>query len=116
VLGAMTELDGAHRQKDLQALLLRSTRLLALLSILASFVIGGRPSVVAPLVGKEFVSSYSLVAVLAFGYMINLTQHAALLIIIAKGQHGPLVGGRSRRELQILSSASFGGGHTACLV
>ena len=91
VLGAMTELDGAHRQKDLQALLLRSTRLLALLSILGGvlLLLDGRP-LLHLWVGKEFVSSYSLVAVLAFGYMINLTQHAALLIIIAKGQHGPL--------------------------
>jgi O-antigen/teichoic acid export membrane protein len=41
-------------------------------------------------VGKELVSAYSLVVVLALGYMVNLTQHSALLIIIAKGQHGPL--------------------------
>ena len=91
VLGAMTELDGAHRQTDLQELLVRSTRLLALLSILGGvlLLVDGRP-LLHLWVGKELVSAYPLVAILAFGYMINLTQHSALLIIIAKGQHGPL--------------------------
>ena len=31
-----------------------------------------------------------MIAILAFGYMINLAQHPMLLIVIAKGQHGPL--------------------------
>ena len=91
VLGAMTELDGARRQKDLQALLLRSTRFLALLSTLGGvlLLLNGR-MLLYLWVGKELVSAYSLVAVLAFGYMINLSQHSALLVILAKGQHGPL--------------------------
>lgn len=91
VLGAMTELVGARRQNDLQALLLRSTRLLALLSILGGVLLLADGRMLLHLwVGEELVSAYSLVAVLAFGYMIALTQHAALLIVISKGQHGPL--------------------------
>ncbi len=91
VLGAMTELDGARRQPYLQALLLRSTRLLALLSILGGVLLLADGRMLLHLwVGEELVSAYSLLAVLAFGYMIALTQHAALLIIISKGQHGPL--------------------------
>ncbi len=91
VLGAMTELDGGRRQKDLQALLLRSTRLLALLSILGGVLLLADGRMLLHLwVGEELVSAYAIVAVLAFGYMINLTQHAALLIVISKGQHGPL--------------------------
>lgn len=91
VLGAMTELEGARKQKDLQALLLRSTRLLALLSILGGVLLLADGRLLLHLwVGKELVSAYPLVAVLAFGYMIALTQHSALLIVISKGQHGPL--------------------------
>lgn len=91
VLGAMTELDGGRRQKDLQALLVRSTRLLALLSILGGVLLLADGRMLLHLwVGEELVSAYSLVAILAFGYMIYLTQHAALLIVISKGQHGPL--------------------------
>jgi O-antigen/teichoic acid export membrane protein len=91
VFGAMTELDGGNRQKDLQELLLRSTRLLALLSILGGvlLLVDGR-ALLRLWVGKEVASAYSVVAVLAFGYMINLAQHPTLLIVIAKGRHGPL--------------------------
>jgi O-antigen/teichoic acid export membrane protein len=82
VFGAMTELNGGGRQKELKDLLLRSTRFLALLSIL-----GG---VLRLWVGDGLASAYPIIAVLAFGYMINLAQHPMLLIVIAKGQHGPL--------------------------
>lgn len=91
VFGEMTELDGGHRQKDLQQLLLRSTRLLGILSILggALLVVDGR-SLLRLWVGNELVSAYPLVAILAFAYTINLVQHPMLLIVIAKGRHGPL--------------------------
>jgi O-antigen/teichoic acid export membrane protein len=91
VLGAMTELDGGRRQKELQALLLRSTRLLALLSILGGVLLVADSRMLLRLwVGQELESAYIIVAILALGYMVNLTQHAALLIVISKGQHGPL--------------------------
>ncbi len=91
VFGAMTELNGACRQIELRALLLRSTRLLALLSILGGVLLLADGRMLLHLwLGEELVSAYPLVAVLAFGYMITLTQHSALLIVIAKGQHGPL--------------------------
>jgi len=91
VLGTMTELDGARRQKDLQELLLRSTRLLGLLSVLGGvlLLVDGRP-LLHLWVGNELLSAYPLVAALAFAYMINLVQHPTLLVVIAKGQHGPL--------------------------
>ena len=91
VLGAMTELNGGHRQKDLRELLLRSTRLLGLLSILGGvlLLVDGR-SLLRLWVGKELLSAYPLVVVLALGYTVNLVQHPTLLIIIAKGRHGPL--------------------------
>jgi O-antigen/teichoic acid export membrane protein len=91
VFGAMTELDGGHRQEELQELLLRSARFLALLSILGGVLLivdGG--ALLRLWVGNGFASAYPLVAVLAFGYMINLAQHPMLLIVIAKGRHGPL--------------------------
>ena len=91
VLGTMTELDGGHRREDLRELLLRSTRLLGLLSILGGtlLLIDGRP-LLRLWVGSDLVSAYPLVAVLAFGYTINLAQHPTLLLVIAKGRHGPL--------------------------
>jgi O-antigen/teichoic acid export membrane protein len=91
VLGAMTELDGARRTKELQALLLRSTRLLGLLSVMGGVLLLADGRMLLQLwVGKELVSAYPLVALLAIAYTINLTQHATLLIVISKAQHGPL--------------------------
>jgi O-antigen/teichoic acid export membrane protein len=91
MLGTMTELDGGHRNKELRDLLLKSTRLLGLLSILGGvlLVVDGR-SLLQLWVGKELASAYHLVAVLAVGYTINLMQHPTLLIVIAKGCHGSL--------------------------
>ncbi len=91
VLGTMTELDGGHRQKELRELLLRSTRLLGLLSILGGvlLLVDGRQWLYL-WVGNDLVSAYPVVAVLAFGYTINLAQHPTLLVLIAKGRHGPL--------------------------
>jgi O-antigen/teichoic acid export membrane protein len=91
VFGAMTELDGGRRHEDLRDLLLRSTRFLALLSILGGvlLIVDGR-ALLRLWVGPGLVSAYPLVAVLAFAYMINLAQHPMLLIVIAKGRHGPL--------------------------
>jgi O-antigen/teichoic acid export membrane protein len=91
VLGSMTQLDGAHRDKDLRNMLLRSTRLLALLSVLGGvlLLVDGR-ALLQVWVGKELVSAYPILAVLTLGYIINMAQHPALLVIIAKGQHGPL--------------------------
>jgi O-antigen/teichoic acid export membrane protein len=91
VLGTMTELDGGRRREDLRELLLSATRLLGLLSVLGGvlLLVDGRP-LLRLWVGNDLVSAYPLVAVLAFGYMINLAQHPTLLFVIAKGQHGPL--------------------------
>jgi O-antigen/teichoic acid export membrane protein len=91
VLGTMTQLDGAHREKDLREMLLRSTRLLALLSVLGGvlLLVDGR-ALLQVWVGKELVSAYPILAVLTLGYIINMAQHPALLVIIAKGKHGPL--------------------------
>lgn len=93
VLGTMTELDGTHSQNQLRELLLRSTRLLALLSILGGvlLLVDGR-TLLQIWVGRDFVSAYPLLAVLAAAYIVNLATHPMLLIIIAKGQHGPLGG------------------------
>jgi O-antigen/teichoic acid export membrane protein len=91
LLGAMTELDGGHRQKELREMLLRSTRLLALLSILGGglLLVDGR-ALLRIWVGKELGSAYPALAVLTLGYIVNLAQHPTLLILIAKGRHGPL--------------------------
>ena len=91
VLGRMTELDGSHRQKELRQLLLQSTRLLGLLAVLGGvlLVIDGR-RLLRLWVGDDLISAYPLVAILALGYMINLVQHPTLLVVIAKGSHGPL--------------------------
>jgi O-antigen/teichoic acid export membrane protein len=91
VLGTMTELDGGHHHEELREMLLRSTRLLALLSILGGvlLLVDGR-ALLRIWLGEEFLSAYPLLAVLTVGYMINLTQHPSLLILIAKGKHGPL--------------------------
>lgn len=91
VFGTMTELDGARRQEKLRELLLHSTRLIGLLSVLGGvlLVVDGR-ALLQLWVGKELLSAYSLVALLALAYTINLAQHPMLLILIAKGRHGPL--------------------------
>jgi O-antigen/teichoic acid export membrane protein len=64
---------------------------LALLSILGGvlLLVDGR-ALLRIWVGEEFLSAYPLLAVLTVGYMINLAQHPSLLIVIAKGRHGPL--------------------------
>jgi O-antigen/teichoic acid export membrane protein len=91
VLGTMTELDGANQKKELRELLLRSTRLLGLLSIVGGglLLVNGK-ALLRIWVGTDLVSAYSIVAVLAIGYTINLVLHPTLLIVIAKGVHGPL--------------------------
>jgi O-antigen/teichoic acid export membrane protein len=91
VFGSMTELDGGSRQQEQQELLFRSTRLLALLSILGGvlLLIDGR-ALLRIWVGPEFLSAYPLLAILAVGYTINLVLHPMLLIVVARGQHGGL--------------------------
>lgn len=91
VLGRMTELDGGNQREELRNLLLTSTRLLGLLAILGGglLLVNGR-ALLRIWVGQELVSAYSIVAILAVGYMINLILHPTLLIVIAKGVHGPL--------------------------
>ena len=91
VFGLMTELDGGRRDDDSRELLLKSTRLLALLSILGGvlLLVNGR-ALLRIWVGPELVSAYPLLAILAVGYVINLALHPMLLIVIAKGKHGPL--------------------------
>ncbi len=91
VFGSMTELDGGYRQEEQKELLLRSTRLLALLSILGGvlLLVDGR-ALLRIWVGPELASAYPLLAILAAGYIVNLALHPMLLIIIARGQHGGL--------------------------
>jgi O-antigen/teichoic acid export membrane protein len=91
VFGAMTELDGGCRQKELQHVLLWSTRLLGLLSVLGGVLLLVDGRILLRLwVGNELVSAYPIVAILALGYTLNLALHPMLLIVISKGQHGPL--------------------------
>jgi O-antigen/teichoic acid export membrane protein len=75
----------------LRQLLLQSTRLLGLLAVLGGvlLLIDGR-RLLRLWVGYDLVSAYPLVAILALGYIINLVQHPTLLVVIAKGSHGPL--------------------------
>jgi O-antigen/teichoic acid export membrane protein len=91
VLGRMTELDGGNHKTQLRELLLRSTRLLGLLSVLGGglLLVDGR-TLLRIWVGQDLVAAYFVVAVLAIGYAINLILHPTLLIVIAKGVHGPL--------------------------
>lgn len=91
VLGSMTELDGGSRLEESRTLLLRSTRMLSLLSILGGvlLLVDGR-ILLRIWVGPELSSAYPILAILAAGYMINLALHPMLLIVIARGQHGPL--------------------------
>lgn len=91
VFGSMTELDGGNRREEQKELLLRSTRLLSLLSILGGvlLLVDGR-ALLRIWVGPELSLAYPLLAVLAAGYIINLALHPMLLIIIARGQHGGL--------------------------
>lgn len=91
VLGSMTELDGRRRQDESRALLLRATRMLSLLSVLGGvlLLVDGR-MLLRLWVGPELSSAYPILAILAAGYTINLALHPMLLIVVAKGQHGPL--------------------------
>jgi O-antigen/teichoic acid export membrane protein len=41
-------------------------------------------------VGQSLTSAFPILAVLAAGYTINLALHPMLLILIARGKHGPL--------------------------
>lgn len=91
VFGSMTELDGGRRQEESRALLLRSTQMLSLLSILGGVLLLVDGRVLLRLwVGPELSSAYPILAILAAGYMINLALHPMQLIVIARGQHGPL--------------------------
>ena len=91
VLGTMTELDGSRRHVEQTQLLLRSTRLLALLSILGGvlLLVDGR-TLLRLWIGPDISSAYPILAVLAAGYIVNLALHPLLLVVIAKGRHGGL--------------------------
>lgn len=114
VLGTMTELDGAQRQEEMRQLLLKSTRLLALLSVLGGvlLLVDGR-ALLNVWVGGELATAYAPLAILTAGYMINLAFHPMLLIVIAKGKHGPLgawtiAEGISNIGLSILWGKTYG--------
>lgn len=91
VFGSMTVLEGSQAWEESRGLLLRSTRMLGLLSVLGGvlLIVDGR-SLLRLWVGSELKLAYPVLIVLAIGYTINLALHPLLLIVIAKGKHGAL--------------------------
>jgi O-antigen/teichoic acid export membrane protein len=91
VFGSMTQLEGRKSWDESRDLLLRSTRILGLLSVLGGvlLVVDGR-ALLQLWIGSELRQAYPVLIILALGYTINLASHPLLLIIIAKGKHGAL--------------------------
>jgi O-antigen/teichoic acid export membrane protein len=86
LLPAFSELDGQGRQEEVRALFLRSTRMTVLISLFASLILilHGK-SLLRIWVGKEFISSYSLLVILVAGNFLAFVQRPARLLLIAAG-------------------------------
>ena len=91
VFGSMTELEGRNGCSESRLLVIRSTRMLGLLSVLGGvlLVVDGR-ALLRLWIGSELELAYPVLMILAIGYTINLAMHPLLLIVIAKSKHGAL--------------------------
>ena len=91
ISGEMSELDGQAKEDELRHLFLRSTRMMALLVVLGgSLLILNGKALIELWVGKELLSSYPILVLLAVAYIIGLAQQPSLLAVIARAHHGPL--------------------------
>jgi membrane protein EpsK len=90
-MGKMSELDGCAKHKELQEYFLRSNRLSALLSVfIGSMLIFDGRLLLNLWVGKRFLSSYTLLVVLAAGYMVALAQQPCGIVIAVRDRLGPV--------------------------
>jgi O-antigen/teichoic acid export membrane protein len=87
----MSRLDGQGEQEGLQRLLLRSTRLTALLSLFigALMFLNGR-ALLSLWVGNTYVSSYAVLVTLVAGRAATTLQSPSMVLLLARGRHRAL--------------------------
>jgi O-antigen/teichoic acid export membrane protein len=87
----MSALDGQLRQKDLQEVFLRSTKITALLAFfIGSILMLDGKILLSVWVGPKYVSVYIPLMVLALGHSISVAQSPSVNILLARGRHRPM--------------------------
>lgn len=88
LLPRMSQLDGQGRHREMQGLFLQMTRFSALASLgIGSIVVLHGRSLLLLWVGPVYVSSYSILVLLAIGAVASSSQLGTLSTLIAKGRH-----------------------------
>lgn len=84
----MSELDGLEKTSELRDMVLRGTRITALASFFmgALLILDGR-ALLGLWVGARFESSYSILAILAVGYILLLAEEPLTVFICAINRH-----------------------------
>ena len=88
LMSEMCALDGGNRDGEIERIFLRSIRAFTLLSGFMGFmlVLNGR-ELLRVWVGQSFTAYYNLLVLLSLAYIVLLSQHPSILLIIAKGRH-----------------------------
>jgi O-antigen/teichoic acid export membrane protein len=91
LMTTMSALDGQSRQKDLQKVFMRSTKITALLAFcIGSILMLDGKTLLSVWVGPKYVSVYIPLMVLVLGHTISIAQSPSLNILLARGQHRPM--------------------------
>jgi O-antigen/teichoic acid export membrane protein len=84
----MGELDGAGRQEELKAYVLRSLRLTGVLTcVLVSLLALNGDWLIRYWIGDRFGESYQLLLVLLIGYLLAMSQQPFADLLLIKGRH-----------------------------
>ena len=87
----MSALDGQSRQRDLQEVFLRSTKITALLAFcVGSILMLDGKALISVWVGPNYVFVYVPLMVLVLGHAISVAQSPSVNILLARGQHRPM--------------------------
>jgi O-antigen/teichoic acid export membrane protein len=91
LMTTMSALDGQSRQKDLQEVFLRSTKITAMLAFfVGSILMLDGKALLSVWVGPNYVSVYVPLMVLVLGHSISVAQSPSVNILLARGQHRPM--------------------------
>lgn len=91
LISEMSALDGQAKEKRVQGLFLRSTRMTALLSLFlgALICLNGR-AILSFWVGNAYVSSYVVLVTLIVGRVVQTMQLPSMVLLLARGKHKAL--------------------------
>ena len=91
LMTTMSALDGQSRQRDLQEVFLRSTKITALLAFcVGSILMLDGKALISVWVGPNYVFVYVPLMVLVLGHAISVAQSPSVNILLARGQHRPM--------------------------